>query len=79
MSKPEPLPCPFCHKLPEVGPKDIRTEGEGHGYVRCLNRRCPVKPWILDGELVCDDRGVEKYKRLAVNRWNRSIRKGILK
>jgi len=73
MPKPllKPIPCPFCGRLPEVGPKDPKREGSGGAWVGCENRRCPARPHVTDGAMVCDDRGVEKYKQLAIKRWNK--------
>lgn len=65
------LPCPFCGRSPEVGPKDPEREGNAFAYVACKNERCPATPYVTDGALICDDRGSAAYKRLAIKRWNR--------
>lgn len=68
----DPLPCPFCGKPPEVGPKDPLREGNAWGYVACVNEKCPAENLVVrDGATVSDERGSKAYQRLAINRWNR--------
>ena len=66
-----PLPCPFCGKLPVIGPTRPMLYGDAWGEVRCRNARCPAQPYVLDGASVADDRGSGAYKDLAIARWNK--------
>ena len=65
------LPCPWCGKTPEVFPKDPEVSGNAWGSVCCVNKKCQAQPYVNDGSLVADDRGSDKYKELAIKRWNR--------
>lgn len=67
----EPRCCPFCGKKPKVGPANPEVEGNAWAFVRCTNRRCPARPMVKDGALSSDERGSDKYKELAIRRWNR--------
>ena len=69
-----PLPCPFCGSIPDVRPSDPKNNGNAWGEVRCVNGRCPAKPRVDDGARIADDRGSDKYKRLAIKRWNKRDR-----
>lgn len=62
----DPLPCPLCGSPPTVLPL-TKDEGNAWGRVEC--RKCHLH--VDDGEGVCDDRGSEVYKAIAVARWNR--------
>lgn len=66
-----PLPCPFCGKVPMIGPKRPDLEGNAFGYVACITKSCPVKPQVRDGSYIADERGSGAYKDLAIKRWNR--------
>lgn len=66
-----PRPCPFCGSLPKVYPTRPEIEGNAFGQVRCENQRCAANPVVNDGALIADERGPDKYKELAIRRWNR--------
>ena len=66
----KPLPCPFCGKKPGVFPQNPEEEGTCWGEVRCISKRCHSIVRIFDGRKVNDDRGSEKYKQMAIIRWN---------
>jgi hypothetical protein len=65
------LGCPFCGKQPIVEPENPERDGNAWAAVECVNERCVAKPRVLDGALICDERGAAAYKRLAIRRWNR--------
>ncbi len=65
-----PLGCPFCGTAPVVYPKNPEREGNAFGQVRCETDDCPGQPVVNDGADVCDERGSDAYKALAVTRWN---------
>lgn len=66
-----PLPCPFCGKLPMVGPSNPELDGNAWAFVECVNERCAANPHVEDGAKICDERGSAAYKRAAIKRWNR--------
>ncbi len=71
-AKGTPLPCPFCGKKPVVLPVNPEVNGScAWGSVKCVNKRCPVKPECKDGSMIYDMRGPGAYKDLAIRRWNR--------
>ena len=41
-----PKPCPFCGAPVEFN----ATLPNGHGYIQCLNRSCPIQPITSIGE-----------------------------
>ena len=63
-------PCPFCGHIPKVFPENPKLEGNAWGTVECVNISCPARPCVKDGEDCCDDRGSDKYKEAAIQRWN---------
>jgi len=65
--------CPFCGVVPQIEPQNPKVEGNAWGRVKCINLNCPAMPEVLDGEMVSDDRGSEKYKKAAIRRWNRRL------
>lgn len=67
----KPLPCPFCGKQPVIYPKRPEIEGNAFGQVRCETFGCAARPCVNDGAKIADERGPEKYKELAIRRWNR--------
>jgi len=67
----ELLPCPFCGKTPNVYPKVLGDGGNCWGEVRCENYLCHVNPVCGDGLLINDERGSEKYKQVAIRKWNK--------
>lgn len=67
----EPLPCPFCGKLPKVYLTNLAREGDAFGEVRCENLRCFANPVVNDGAFNRNYRGTGKYKDAAIRRWNR--------
>jgi len=66
----EPLPCPFCGKIPEIWPKNPYMEGDGWGSVVCVNIECFAKPSVNDGVEGNELNGSIEYKKAAVKRWN---------
>lgn len=67
----EPKPCPWCGAIPAVFPECPAIEGNCWGRVQCMNKACPAKPSVGDGEKVSDERGSDAYKACAIERWNR--------
>ena len=65
-----PLPCPFCGVTPSVLPEDPSVEGNAWGVVHCYNTLCAAQPTVSDGVTICDERGSDAYKAVAVLRWN---------
>ena len=70
MKNQKPLPCPFCGKMPFVGPENPQEEGNAWGVVCCKNEKCPAQPRVEDGEEIADMRGSDAYKAAAIKRWN---------
>lgn len=70
----KPLHCPFCGKMPKIGPSKPEEEGNAWGFVACSNKRCAVSPSVTDGCVMADERGTGAYIDLAIKRWNK--RKG---
>ena len=64
-----PSPCPWCGHSPEVGPPDA-SEGSCRGFVACVNQECAARPRVGHGCNVNDERGIDAYKALAIERWN---------
>lgn len=64
----QPLPCPFCGHEPETGPKNPERDGDGWGFVMCVNHDCPVEAGVraYDG----DPDNTTEHIKAAVKRWN---------
>ena len=71
MALPQALPCPFCGKFPKITPTNPKLDGNAWAAVQCVNSKCAAKPRVEDGAKICDERGSDAYKALAVRRWNR--------
>lgn len=59
-----PLPCPFCGKIPSV---DFRHPVE----VSCLNAKCPAMPYVFDVIEENDTSGLDVRRQATIKRWNK--------
>ena len=80
--KPQPLPCPFCGKMPAIDPVDPERMGNAWGEVLCVNQRCVTYDsargsgvHVRDGATIAGERGPDKYKEAAIRRWNKRSRR----
>lgn len=63
--------CPFCGKMPIIGPAEPWHDGNAWGFVECRNGNCAAKPNVRDDSDIADERGPAAYIALAIRRWNR--------
>ncbi len=72
----QPRSCPFCGEEPVVEPIDWKAEGDAWAAVTCENDDCPVKPSLRNFGNVASSgaRAHAAQKRLAVGKWNMSLK-----
>lgn len=64
----QPLPCPFCGHKPQTGPREPGSNGDGWGFVMCVNLSCSAKPNVRVHNGVPDNSA--GHIKAAVKRWN---------